>query len=299
MRPASWGMTRRRGRCRSAGGRARRARPRPPPRSRRRRPPRAARRRRARCRSASHTTSTPPGPSRSSRTGAPPTSAARGRARRAEARGVRDARARPGRSSESSPRSSVRLWISTSRPSLKRRIMLKSSWSADALAVEQQLVARVEDAQVAEHLALVGQEGGVAARAGLERLDVVGDLALQEVLDLGAGERQLAALGAVEQPAAATTARRTRSGCRSRCSPRLIVEAAGAHQPALDLAAGPPRRPRRPGRRRRGRRARRRPPRAPSSASSSSSRPSSERPRAGARGSSSARGRAGARTWPL
>ena len=37
---------------------------------------------------------------------------------------------------------------------------------------------------------------------GLERLDVVGDLAVQELLGLGAGERELAALGAVDEAAA-------------------------------------------------------------------------------------------------
>jgi hypothetical protein len=45
-----------------------------------------------------------------------------------------------------------------------------------ALGVEQQLVAGVEDPQVALHLALVGQERGVGAGAGDQRLDVVGDL---------------------------------------------------------------------------------------------------------------------------
>jgi hypothetical protein len=68
-----------------------------------------------------------------------------------------------------------------------------------ALCVEQQLVAEVEHAQVAEHLALVGEERRVAAAAGLQRLDVVGDLALQERLRLRAGQGQLAALGAVDQ----------------------------------------------------------------------------------------------------
>ena len=43
----------------------------------------------------------------------------------------------------------------------------------DALGVEQDLVSRVEDADVAEHLALGGEEGGVAAGPGRQRLDVV------------------------------------------------------------------------------------------------------------------------------
>ena len=84
---------------------------------------------------------------------------------------------------------------------LKRRIMLNSSWSADALGVEQQLVAGVEDPQVAQHLALGGEERRVAALARGQRLDVVGDLALEEALGLRAGQRELAALGAVEQSA--------------------------------------------------------------------------------------------------
>src|SRR5215207_492305 len=69
----------------------------------------------------------------------------------------------------------------------------------DALAVEQQLVARVEDPQVAEHLALVREEGGVAAGAVRQALHVVRDLAVQELLRLGARQRQLAALGAVDE----------------------------------------------------------------------------------------------------
>ena len=71
----------------------------------------------------------------------------------------------------------------------------------DALGVEQQLAAGVEHAQVAEHLALVREERGVAAAARHEPLDVVGDLALEERLGLGSGERELAALGAVDEAA--------------------------------------------------------------------------------------------------
>ena len=71
-----------------------------------------------------------------------------------------------------------------------------------ALAVEEQLVARVEHAEVAEHLALVGEERGVAAGAGLEALDVVRHLAVEELLRLAPRERELAALGAVDDRAA-------------------------------------------------------------------------------------------------
>ena len=70
-----------------------------------------------------------------------------------------------------------------------------------ALGVQPQLVAEVEHPQVPPHLPLVGEEGGVAASPRLEPLDVVGDLAVEELLGLGAGKRQLAALGSVEQPA--------------------------------------------------------------------------------------------------
>jgi hypothetical protein len=68
----------------------------------------------------------------------------------------------------------------------------------DALRVEPQEAVAGEHAQVAEHLALVGEERGVAARAGRERDHVVGDLPLQEVARLAPGEDELAALGAVD-----------------------------------------------------------------------------------------------------
>ena len=71
----------------------------------------------------------------------------------------------------------------------------------DAFGVEQQLVAGVEDPQVAEHLPLGREERRVAAGAGGERLDVVADLALEERLRVRAGEGELAALGAVERAA--------------------------------------------------------------------------------------------------
>jgi hypothetical protein len=64
----------------------------------------------------------------------------------------------------------------------------------DALGVEQDLLAGVEDPHVGEHLALGAQQRRVAPRPGHERLDVVGDLALQERLGVGAGEGELAAL---------------------------------------------------------------------------------------------------------
>ena len=81
--------------------------------------------------------------------------------------------------------------------------MVEEPLQRDALAVQEQLAVRVEDPQVAEHLALVREEGGVAAGPRRERLDVVGDLTVEELLGVGAGQRELAALGAFDQRAAA------------------------------------------------------------------------------------------------
>ena len=50
-------------------------------------------------------------------------------------------------------------------------------------------------------MALAVEQRRVLALAGLQRLDVVGQLALQVLGRLGAGDQQLAAGGAVEQPA--------------------------------------------------------------------------------------------------
>ena len=70
-----------------------------------------------------------------------------------------------------------------------------------ALGVEQELVAGIEDPQVSEHLALRGQKGRVAPPARGQRLNVIGDLTLEEGLGLGPRQRELAALGTVEHPA--------------------------------------------------------------------------------------------------
>ena len=69
----------------------------------------------------------------------------------------------------------------------------------DPLGVEQQFICGIEDPQIAEHLALRGQERGVAALTALQALHVVTDLPLQERLGVGAGQRELAAIGAIEQ----------------------------------------------------------------------------------------------------
>ena len=55
-------------------------------------------------------------------------------------------------------------------------------------------------AQVGAELALVGEDGGVPALPGRERLHVVRDLALEEVRRLAAAHEELRAVGAVHQP---------------------------------------------------------------------------------------------------
>ncbi len=67
------------------------------------------------------------------------------------------------------------------------------------LGVQQQLIAGVEHPQVAEHLALLREECRVAAASRCQADDVLGDLAVQELLGVLAGQRELAALRAVEQ----------------------------------------------------------------------------------------------------
>jgi hypothetical protein len=68
-----------------------------------------------------------------------------------------------------------------------------------SLAEEQQLASGIEHAQVGEHLALVREQRGVAAAAGLEGLDLVADLPVEELLRSGARQRELPALGAVDE----------------------------------------------------------------------------------------------------
>ena len=71
----------------------------------------------------------------------------------------------------------------------------------DPFGVEQDLLAGVEDPQVGEHLALRREQRRVAAATGQERLHIVGDLTLQERLGVRADERELAALGTIDEPA--------------------------------------------------------------------------------------------------
>ena len=78
----------------------------------------------------------------------------------------------------------------------------------DALGVEQELrrrlrriLAQREDAQVAEHLSLVREEGRVAALARAQVRELVRHLAVEELDRSGARQRELAALGAIQEPA--------------------------------------------------------------------------------------------------
>ena len=61
------------------------------------------------------------------------------------------------------------------------------------LGVEQEPVLSAQDAHVGADLSLGGQQRRVAALPGGERLDVVRDLALEEVRDVLAGQQELAA----------------------------------------------------------------------------------------------------------
>jgi hypothetical protein len=71
---------------------------------------------------------------------------------------------------------------------------------SDRLGVEPQEVLSAQDAEVRAQLPLVVEDRGVAAGAGPESVDVVADLALQEVDRLTAAHDELGALGAVHQP---------------------------------------------------------------------------------------------------
>ena len=62
-------------------------------------------------------------------------------------------------------------------------------------------VASAEDAHVGLHVALAVEERRVTALVRTERLDVVGELALQVLEGIRAADEDLAAPGAVEQPA--------------------------------------------------------------------------------------------------
>ena len=63
-------------------------------------------------------------------------------------------------------------------------------------------MAQAEDPHVGDEVALAIEEGGVAALVGLERLDVVRNLALQVLGGVRSLDQQLAALGAVEEACA-------------------------------------------------------------------------------------------------
>ena len=59
-----------------------------------------------------------------------------------------------------------------------------------------------QDAHVGADLALAVEQRRVATGAGLERLDVVGQLALEELGGLGAADGELRPGGAIDQPRA-------------------------------------------------------------------------------------------------
>ena len=90
--------------------------------------------------------------------------------------------------------------ISTSRP-----ILYIPRWRAIAgratasVSSQKPSSSRRSSAQVALHLPLAVEQRGVAALAGLERLDVVGELALEVLGGLGAAELELAPVGAIEE----------------------------------------------------------------------------------------------------
>ena len=165
LRPASCGIDRcRRGRRRSAGGRARRARSRRRPR-RPRAAPAATQRvaRRASVSSASQSTSTPTSVA-TSRTRPPASSpAALACSGPGSSSAPATARAR-GPTATAAPRCDRALVQLDVVADLEAADHVEERLQRDALGVEQQLVAAVEDAQVAEHLALVGEEARRSSR---------------------------------------------------------------------------------------------------------------------------------------
>lgn len=64
--------------------------------------------------------------------------------------------------------------------------------------IEEEFVLEREDVEVADHLAFGGDECGVAALAGAEFFDVVGDLAVKEAGAVGAEEAEASAKAEVE-----------------------------------------------------------------------------------------------------
>ena len=75
----------------------------------------------------------------------------------------------------------------------------KSACSADPLGVEQQLVLGREHAHLGEHPPLVGEQRRVDAAAGRDARDVVGEQRVEVGGGVRAADRELAALGAVDQ----------------------------------------------------------------------------------------------------
>ena len=81
----------------------------------------------------------------------------------------------------------MRSTTSTSRPILYMPRWLRISVRRRGLGIDQELVVgEAQDPHVALHLALAVEQRRVAALPRLERLDVVGQLSLQELGGLGA-----------------------------------------------------------------------------------------------------------------
>ena len=69
------------------------------------------------------------------------------------------------------------------------------------LEIDEQFVGEAEDVEVALHLAFGGDEGGVAALAWAERVDVIGDLAVKEADTIGAGQAETGTEAEIEDGA--------------------------------------------------------------------------------------------------
>ena len=140
----------------------------------------------------------------------------RGRRRRRVWRGGADQRERSTRP-RGRPRPRRR-----GRPCTCRGGGARRSAASGSVSIQNSSVGEPQDPHVGPDLALAVEQRGVAALAGLERLDVVGQLALEVLGRLGAGDRQLAAVGAIER------GRPPRAGARYWPSSSSVAEAHGA-----------------------------------------------------------------------
>ncbi len=104
--------------------------------------------------------------------------------------------------SDSRPRSSGALVQLQVVADLEAADHVEQGLERHALGIEEQLVSEIEDAQVAEHLALGSEECRVTAAPNRKRLDVVGHLPGEKGLRLRAGQGELAPLRAIHQATA-------------------------------------------------------------------------------------------------